>query len=127
MSGSNSPSNSKYILIVDDDNDNLSSLRMALETEGHHVSTASDGQQALEFLRSVKHLPDIILLDLMMPRMNGWEFNKERQRDPRLAGIPIIVVTAMMDAKDAAEPIKPVAILQKPIMLERLLITIEKN
>jgi two-component system alkaline phosphatase synthesis response regulator PhoP len=82
---------SKTILVVDDEKDIVDMLKYNLEKEGYRVLIARDGKKALD---QVNHLPDVILLDVMMPEMDGWEVCKHIKRDPRIASIPIIFLTA---------------------------------
>jgi adenylate cyclase len=86
------------ILVVDDVPDNLDILQMRLESQGYEVATASDGIEALEKIREL--LPDLVLLDIMMPRMDGIEALKRLKCDTSLPFIPVILVTARADAKD---------------------------
>jgi adenylate cyclase len=86
------------ILLVDDVADNLDILQRRLETQGYEVVTAGDGVEALEKIREL--LPDLVLLDIMMPRMDGIEALKRLKCDTSLPFIPVILVTARTDAKD---------------------------
>jgi CheY-like chemotaxis protein len=86
------------ILVVGDVPDNLDILQMRLESQGYEVVKAGDGVEALEKVREL--LPDLVLLDIMMPRMNGIEAVKRLKRDTSLPFIPVILVTARADAKD---------------------------
>src|SRR5689334_6104245 len=88
------------ILVVDDDEDILEALRDLLRDEGYDVVAARDGRTALERLRGGLR-PRLILLDLMMPTMNGYEFRREQRADPALAGIPTIVVIFFFKQKTA--------------------------
>lgn len=81
------------ILLVDDDESIRSSLKEHLEEEGHVVATAADGQQAIRMLRRGVR-PNVIVLDAMMPVMNGWDFRSAQLSDPDLANIPVVVVSA---------------------------------
>jgi two-component system alkaline phosphatase synthesis response regulator PhoP len=81
----------KAILIVDDEKDIVEMLKYNLEKEGYKVLTARDGKKALE---QAKQLPDLILLDVMMPEMDGWEVCKYLKRDVKTAAIPVIFLTA---------------------------------
>lgn len=81
----------KTILVVDDEKDILEMLKYNLEKEGHKVLTARDGKKALE---QAAHLPDLVLLDVMMPEMDGWEVCKQLKRTPRTAAIPVLFLTA---------------------------------
>jgi CheY-like chemotaxis protein len=79
------------VLVVDDEADVRSYLKSALEDAGFAVQTASDGREALEMIRQAP--PDLISLDLVMPRHSGAKLHRELQRDPRLAKIPVLIVT----------------------------------
>jgi len=83
------------ILVVDDAPDNLDILQMRLESQGYEVATAGDGVEALEKIREM--LPDLVLLDIMMPKMDGIEAVKRLKADPSLPFIPVILVTARAD------------------------------
>ena len=83
----------KRILLVDDNEDFLSAAREFLSGEGYRVSTARDGQTALKLVG--RHPPDIILLDVMMPRMDGWETLKILQDNEQTADIPVPMLTAV--------------------------------
>jgi CheY-like chemotaxis protein len=81
------------VLVVEDDRDTREMLERFLELEGFGVRSASNGQAALAALQGGRR-PRVILLDLMMPVMNGWEFREVQRRQPDLASIPVVVVTA---------------------------------
>ncbi len=83
----------EHILLVDDNEDFLGAARDFLTTEGYWVSTARDGQAALKLV--ARQLPDIILLDVMMPRMDGWETLHALQADEQTANIPVLMLTAV--------------------------------
>jgi CheY-like chemotaxis protein len=103
------------ILIIDDDSDIREVVGEALLFAGHEVATARDGREGLVKCRQFR--PTLILLDLTMPVMTGWEFRAAQQRDPALAGIPVLVVTALGHDPD----IDVSAVLAKPFRLEDLL------
>ena len=85
----------RMVLVVDDDASIRESLADLLGDEGYRVATAANGAEALSLLRPPARLrPCVILLDLMMPVMNGQEFYAEQQRDPALAVIPVVVISA---------------------------------
>jgi adenylate cyclase len=86
------------ILVVDDVADNIDILQMRLESQGYEVVTAGDGVEALEKTRAL--LPDLVLLDIMMPKMDGIETVRRLKADASLPFIPVILVTAKSDAKD---------------------------
>jgi len=86
------------VLVVDDVPDNVEILAMRLESLGYQIETAGDGIEALEKIRAL--LPDLVLLDIMMPRLDGIETVKRLKADPSLPFIPVILVTARTDAAD---------------------------
>ncbi len=86
------------ILVVDDVADNVEILRMRLESMGYEVVVAEDGEQALAVVRET--LPDLILLDIMMPKLSGFEVCKQLKDDPRTRGIMILMVTALSEWGD---------------------------
>ena len=83
----------KRILVVEDNSLTRDALLISLSEQGYDVAGAADGQEALTYLER-REQPGLILLDLMMPRMNGWQFLEQRQRNPGLAAIPVIVLSA---------------------------------
>ena len=109
---------SATVLIVEDDNDTREMLGRFLELEGYKVETAENGKRALERLGSGVGAC-VILLDLMMPVMDGWQFRQEQIRDASLADIPVIVVSAA--GRERLEKIHADAYLSKPVDLDELL------
>jgi CheY-like chemotaxis protein len=111
------------ILVVDDDQDIRDSLREVLEDEGYQVACVANGREALDYLKTASPRPCVILLDLMMPVMDGWQFRREQKQDPAIADIPLVVITAtgkrqvLIDAAD---------LVMKPLDLNRLFETIER-
>jgi CheY-like chemotaxis protein len=105
-------------LIVEDDLDTREMLGRFLELEGFNVETAENGKRALERLGSGVGAC-VILLDLMMPVMDGWQFRQEQIRDSALADIPVIVVSAA--GRERLEKIQADAYLSKPVDLDELL------
>ncbi|HXU00400.1 MAG TPA: response regulator [Polyangia bacterium] len=109
------------ILIVDDDNDVRAALSGLLEEEGFAVEAAKNGREALARLRGGVH-PAVILLDLMMPGMDGWDFRSEQMRDPTLAAVPVVVVSASGFSLDSIRTqFHPAAYVEKPIESTELL------
>lgn len=108
------------MLIVEDDEAIRETLADILQYEGYVVSTACDGREALLRLRS-GIAPALILLDLMMPRMNGWEFRTEQLSRQELAGIPIVILSGAHDAHRQATMLNANGFLSKPIEVIRLL------
>jgi CheY-like chemotaxis protein len=117
----------RSVLVVDDDVAINDMLTMFLEDEGYHVASAHDGAQALQQLRSSCYPPCVILLDLNMPVMTGWEFRHEQQRDPRLATIPVAIISADRSVRQQPRSIDAIDYFEKPIDLERLLTLIEQR
>ena len=106
------------VMIVEDDPDTREMLGKFLELEGFLVETAGNGQQALERLDAgVK--PSVIVLDLMMPVMDGWEFRRRQMKDDRYSTIPTIVVSAA--GRDRMAQVTADAYLAKPIDMDELL------
>lgn len=112
----------RNILVIEDNKEIQDSLKLALEVEGYNVFTADNGKEGIETLHKMP-TPCMILLDLMMPVMNGWEFVEEISKDIMLSSIPVVVVSAFGDKK--ATP-KTEEYLQKPVDLDALLNTVSK-
>ena len=111
------------VMVVDDERDPRESVCEWLSAKGYAVVPARDGADALRQLRaSDGHKPDVILLDLMMPVMNGWQFREQQARDPQLASIPVIVITANRDTRG----IEADDTLFKPVNPEHLLQVVER-
>jgi|SRR6476660_2049615 CheY-like chemotaxis protein len=116
----------KLILIVEDDLDVSRLLAEILEAEGYRTATAANGCEALNHLRKNSHYPDLILLDMMMPIMDGWKFREEQQKLPALASIPVLTVTADGDARGKAASIQAAGYLSKPLQIDSLLDEVER-
>lgn len=108
------------ILVVEDDLDIRSILSQLLVFEGYDVEDASDGAEALAMLRR-DPLPALILLDLMMPIMDGWQLRAELQRDPALSSVPVVIVSADVRAEQEASRLRVAGLLKKPLQIEPLL------
>lgn len=117
---------SRHVLVVEDDRDIRESVVEVLEDADYTVSAAADGRQALELLEAASPRPDIILLDLMMPVMNGFQFREEQLKREAFAAIPVLVVTADANARAKAESLKVAGFVPKPIKIQPLLDLIEK-
>jgi two-component system response regulator MprA len=109
------------LCVVDDDADIREALRDVLTFEGYEVVLADDGQSALERLRARGNGCCLILLDLMMPRMNGWEFRRKQLADPALAGIPVVLLTGAGTAAKAIDELHVEGTIEKPFDLDALL------
>lgn len=110
------------ILVVDDDAGIQEFLQIALEDEGYEVMLTPDGKSALETLTTIT--PALIILDLMMPRMNGYDFVKALERQGRRATLPLLLLTADAQAQEKAAIMAVNAYLLKPFDLQDLLETI---
>lgn len=115
------------ILIVDDDPDLRELMSDLLASHGYAVETAADGQEALDYLHSSRASPSLIILDLMMPRMDGWEFREHQRADPELARIPVVVFSGVHDLERCTRDIAAVEILPKPIDIDRLHRTLRRH
>lgn len=115
------PASPHCILVVEDDPDLRDSVAEALQDEGYSTATASDGLRALEYLDSPAQRPDLILLDLMMPNMNGFEFREQQLTRVEHASIPVVVMTADADGKSKAASLNVAGFLPKPVTIAALL------
>jgi CheY-like chemotaxis protein len=109
------------VLIVDDDEDIRETVSDILSSAGYVCATACNGREALDRARARR--PALVLLDLNMPVMNGWQFRQEQLADPDLAAIPVVVMTAArnIDPKAAPGPV-----LSKPMAFDKLLKAVER-
>lgn len=106
------------VLIVEDDDDLRDMMAQLLSLEGFQTASAANGREALDYLQNGS-VPDLILLDLMMPVMDGWEFRRQQRADPVFAGVPVIVLSALDQAR--AADVGAAAVLKKPLDVDRLL------
>jgi CheY-like chemotaxis protein len=117
----------KKILLVDDDEDLRVIFQSILGSEGYIVETANNGQEALDQLRASTTLPALIILDIIMPVMDGLQFRQEQALDPRLANIPVVVSTAggNFEGKRPMTGVK--AVLKKPLDVETFIDTLKQQ
>ena len=118
---------SASVLVIEDEEDIRDTIAEILDGAGMRVVTAGDGRQAMEWLRTVRIKPRVILLDLMMPVMDGWNFRAEQLANPALAAIPVVVLSAATDLSRHAGELHVAEFLHKPIDLSRLLSAIERH
>jgi CheY-like chemotaxis protein len=111
------------ILIVDDDPDIRDALEELLADRGFTVLAASNGAEALKLLRMQSAPPSIILLDVMMPVMDGYGFLEERRKDPELSRIPVAIITAGQGV-DLSRLGGTMPVLYKPINLQELMLAL---
>lgn len=116
----------RSILLVQDDRDIRESILEALADEGYLAIGAIDGLDALEVLRGAGKLPDLILLDLMMPRMTGVELGAELAQLEAWSSIPIVVISADAQARLKSQSLGAVGYLKKPIRLAVLFDLLER-
>jgi CheY-like chemotaxis protein len=117
-------SDKKLVLVVDDDADSRDSVSHSLDLSGYSAVQAENGQSAFEILKTMLHLPCLILLDLAMPIMDGREFLRLRARDRILFDIPVVVVSGSLLAGGALEGVA--AYLCKPVNIARLIGIVEQ-
>ena len=111
----------RYILVVEDDPDLRDTLTEVLEAAGYTVAGARDGLEALSELRTMTRRPDLILLDLQMPNMDGAQFRAAQMQTAELADIPVALLTADARGGEQALSLKTAAFLRKPLKLPQLL------
>jgi len=113
------------VLIVEDEPDIREDLADVLRGEGHDVVTARNGLEALKRLAEVP-LPHVILLDLVMPGMDGIEFREEQARNPALASVPVVLVSGDSDVPTRARAMGAAGALQKPFRLAALFEVVDR-
>jgi CheY-like chemotaxis protein len=112
------------VLIVEDDPDIREFMQFLLTASGYETMTAANGREALERMR--QRTPCMVLLDLMMPVMDGFDFRAHQLREPDLAPVPVLCLTAMFDASYVTERLA-VPCLNKPVSVDRLLTEVEEH
>jgi CheY-like chemotaxis protein len=110
---------SGHVLIVEDDEDLREDLAFLLTRKGYQVETAENGKHALQKINEAGP-PCLIILDLMMPIMNGWQLRAELLKDPALAPVPVVLLSGIADVDQAARSLAAVDHLSKPIDLDKL-------
>jgi CheY-like chemotaxis protein len=118
-------SSGRVIAVVEDDVDLRETVEEILAHAGYRPIGFSDARDALAELRALETLPALVLLDLMMPGMNGWEFRDEQVRDPALRHVPVVVMTASTGLD--RNPIRVNEILRKPVEIRVLLEAVARN
>jgi DNA-binding response OmpR family regulator len=121
----------KYVLVVDDDPDLVETVSMNLEAKGYRVGTAYDGIEAQESIQADK--PDMIVLDVMMPRKNGYELCNELKSDPQYKDVPILMLTAVGSAVGSTTythqdgmQLEADDYLPKPVDMDRLVALVDE-
>jgi CheY-like chemotaxis protein len=116
----------RTVMVVEDDRDVREAIAEVLADSRYVPLRAANGAEALQRLRSAPIRPCVILLDMMMPTMDGWQFRVEQQRDPSVKDIPVVVLSAHADAAATAVKMAADGYLTKPVELERLLHVVER-
>ncbi len=114
------PAPNRRVLVVDDDADFRTLLREVLENEGYTVLAAANGRDALDQLRRAPSLPGVVVLDLMMPVMDGWQVMRAMQDDAALSKIPIVAISASAEIRSTD------GFLKKPLDQQTLISTVER-
>lgn len=109
----------KHVLLVEDDEDIREILSELLVATGYRVTAVTNGEEALRALR--RELPDVVVLDLMMPVMDGWELRRRMLSDPELRDVPVIVMSGAADLHESASTLQVARVLEKPVPLDRIL------
>jgi len=116
---------SPLLMLVDDDEDIREVLKLFLEIDGYRVTTATDGVDALEQLKKTSEHPSLILLDLMMPRMDGEQFMKTL-RASQFADIPVVIMSGYKEAGDKTGQIYGNCCLMKPVEFDELMAVVHR-
>ncbi|MBD3293168.1 MAG: response regulator [Armatimonadia bacterium] len=124
----------RKLLLVDDERDLVFYTKLFLEEKGYEVTEAYDGQQALDILEDFR--PDLVLLDVTMPRLTGWDVLKQMQENPKTADIPVLMLTARSEDADKARgwelgvtwyQTKPFELDEIAMVIERILATVDDD
>ena len=116
---------SKKILVVEDDRDILISITELLTMEGYEVLQANSGLAAINLLKELQDMPDLIILDLMMPGMNGEGFRTEQLKNEKFAAIPVLLMTADAHPDSVQLKIGAKGFIKKPLNIDKFLETID--
>lgn len=116
---------SKRILVVEDDNSIRELLVELLQSEGYEVAAAVNGLEGIKYLQANGN-PDLILIDLMMPIMDGYTFRSEQMKNAEWSKVPVVVMSAEANAKEKMKNFGITAFLSKPVELDTILKTVEK-
>ena len=115
----------KIVLVVEDDPDSREVFSELLRGQGYGVVSVPTGRAAIAYLRDQER-PSVILLDMLMPEMDGWQFRRAQQGDPRISGIPVVVVSALKAVENSAKRFGAAAFLGKPVSPDDLIGTISR-
>lgn len=115
------------VLVVEDDEIIRESLVEFLVEQGYEASGAVHGRAALDHLSNAAARPNVIILDLMMPVMDGREFRQRQLADPLLSGIPVVIISAYRDLDQVAKELAPAGCFKKPLKLRDFLRIVEQH
>jgi CheY-like chemotaxis protein len=113
----------RRILLVEDDHAIRQMIKDVLEIQGYTVFTAANGAEGIQQLRELAAEPCVVLLDLMMPGTNGWQFLDFQRNNPQFQKIPVVVCSAY---RESAKTVHPDAFIEKPVQLPALLGTVRQ-
>jgi CheY-like chemotaxis protein len=116
-----------FVMVVDDDSDLREAIMEMLQDNAYSVVGAANGKEALDFLRRATSLPCVILLDLMMPIMDGKTFRAELMRNPELSEIPVVVLSAHANMDDVLAGFAVSAKLRKPVQMGSLMALVDRH
>lgn len=109
-----------YLMIVEDDEDIRDNLALLLQLKGYDVATAGHGREALDMLEQTDCPPCLIILDLMMPVMDGWQLREKLRKDSVFCNVPVVLLSGVADVTRAARDLDAVDHLRKPIDFAKL-------
>ena len=116
----------QYVLLVEDDLDISESIQTILEEEKYKVECTFNGKEALEYLATAEVPPSLILLDIMMPYMNGYEFREAQLKNPKIADIPTVILSAGTEQQDI-DKLHFTQFIKKPLDLDTLIDVLKNN
>lgn len=117
----------KHVLIIDDSIEIQILLRVLLEAKGYQIDCTSNGEEALRLLQRTDHLPDLILLDLQMPIMDGESFLKRHHENLRIQNIPVVIISGDDHIRDNGRRTDVAEILPKPFDILSIVSAVERN
>ncbi len=117
----------RNILVVDDDDSIRDLIGNILRRSGFTIVGTVNGWEGMEWLRRTIDLPCLILLDLRMPVMDGWKFRQLQLEDPRLADIPVVIITSAAEVAEDVATVKAAAFLKKPLQVDLLTKTVKQH
>jgi len=113
------------VLLIDDNREFREAVAEFLTDEGYTVHSAADGREALQWSKNCETLPKLILLDLLMPILDGWGFLDERRKDSRLACVPVVIMSGASGIEREAKNAGASAVMNKPVVPQELLRVIQ--